>query len=365
MEFRMMVQPGFFDLSDRLGRLSEIGDQLEAFGKAVDFEDFRADLSAALNYRNGPQGGRPPFDVVLMFKILVIQTVNNLSDDRTEFLINDRLSFMRFLGLALTDRVPDAKTIWLFREKLTKSGVLAMLFARFDRTLRDKGFTASGGQIVDASLISAPKQRNTVEEKELIKQGLIPESWKAKPAKLRQKDRDARWKVKYGKAKAPAAGKAERKLVDLAIPVFGYQNHVAIDRDYGLIRSWRATDAGQHETAQLRKGLLDRSNSSPQVWADMGYRSEENERWLSQNGFASQVHYRKPQNKPWPEQWRHANRERSPVRAKVEHVFAVQKNKMALFVRTIGLPRATTKIGLANLAYNIKRLIYLQKTLPI
>jgi transposase len=133
-----MDQVGFFDARDRFARLSEIGDQLEAFGKAVDFELFRRDLLAALNYRSGAQGGRPPFDPVMMFKILVIQTVNNLSDDRTEFLINDRLSFMRFLKLDLNDRVPDAKTIWLFREKLTKAGVIETLFKRFDQALRDK-----------------------------------------------------------------------------------------------------------------------------------------------------------------------------------------------------------------------------------
>ena len=100
--------------------------------EAVDFETFRPELNAALSYSNGSQGGRPPFDPVMMFKILVIQAANNLSDERTEFLINDRLSFMRFLGLSLADRVPDARTIWLFREKLTKAGAIKTLFERFD-----------------------------------------------------------------------------------------------------------------------------------------------------------------------------------------------------------------------------------------
>jgi hypothetical protein len=120
----MRDQPGFFDIDDRLKRLSDLGDQLEAFRVAVDFETFRPELNAALSYSNGSQGGRPPFDPVMMFKILVIQAANNLSDERTEFLINDRLSFMRFLGLSLADRVPDARTIWLFREKLTKAGAI-------------------------------------------------------------------------------------------------------------------------------------------------------------------------------------------------------------------------------------------------
>jgi transposase, IS5 family len=97
----MRDQPGFFDIDDRLKRLSDLGDQLEAFRVAVDFETFRPELNAVLSYSNRSQGGRPPFDPVMMFKILVIQAADNLSDARTEFLVNDRLSFMRFLGLSL------------------------------------------------------------------------------------------------------------------------------------------------------------------------------------------------------------------------------------------------------------------------
>src|ERR1700740_2147853 len=164
-------QPGFFDVDDRLKRLSDLGDQLEAFRVAVDFETFRPELNAALSYSNGSQGGRPPFDPVMMFKILVIQAANSLSDERTEFLINDRLSFMRFLGLSLADRVPDARTIWLFREKLTKAGAIEALFERFDAALRASGYIAMSGQIVDATLVAVPRQRNTDAEKEAVKAG--------------------------------------------------------------------------------------------------------------------------------------------------------------------------------------------------
>lgn len=237
----MRRQAGFFDVDDRLKRLSDLGDQLEAFEAAVEFETFRPELNAALTYSDGTQGGRPPFDPVMMFKILVIQTTNNLSDERAEFLINDRLSFMRFLGFGLSDRVPDARTIWLFREKLTKAGAIGPLFERFDATLRQSGYIAMSGQIVDASLIAAPRQRNTQDEKKAIKDGCIPDDWKDKPAKLRQKDRDARWTVKYTKAKPREDGSTPP--VDLAIPVFGYQNHISLDRGFGFIRKWRATDA--------------------------------------------------------------------------------------------------------------------------
>jgi len=355
----MRGQPGLFEIDERLRRLSDLGDQLLAFAKAVDFEIFRPELDRALAYSDGSQGGRPPFDPVMMFKILVIQAANNLSDERSEFLINDRLSFMRFLGLSLADRVPDARTIWLFREKLTKAGAIKPLFERFDASLREAGFIAMGGQIVDASLVAAPKQRNSEEEKKAIKEGRLPEDWRAKPAKLRQKDRDARWTVKFSKAKPREDGSVPP--VDIAIPVFGYQNHVSIDREHGLIRRWDATDAAAYEGARLREGLLDKTNTAGAVWADAAYRSKANEEFLARNGFVSRIHRKKPPGRPMPETTRRANALKSQVRAKVEHVFAAQKDKMEIFIRTIGIARATTKIGLANLVYNIKRLVFLHR----
>jgi IS5 family transposase len=291
-----------------------------------------------------------------MFKILVIQAQNNLSDDRAEFLINDRLSFMRFLRLSLGDRVPDAKTIWRFRERLTKAGAIRRLFERFDETVRAAGYIAMSGQIVDATLVAAPKQRNTDTEKATIKAGRIPETWKEKPAKLRQKDMDARWTVKFSKAKPRADGTTP---VDIAIPTFGYQNHVSTDRRHGLIRTWAVTDAAAYEGRVLREGLLDKTNTGSSVWADTAYRSKTNEAFMAKHGFTSEVHQRKPKGRPMPERTRHANARKSTVRSRVEHVFAQLKDRMGLFIRTIGLARAETKIGMANLAYNMKRLIWL------
>ena len=356
----MRGQPGFFDIDERLKRLSDLGDYLEAFLSAVDFEMFRGELNAALIYSDGAQGGRPPFDPVMMFKILVIQAMDNLSDERAEFLINDRMSFMRFLGLGLADRVPDARTIWLFREKLTKAGAIQPLFDRFDATLRASGYIAMSGQIVDASLIAAPKQRNTQEEKQAIKEGRIPEDWKDKSAKLRQKDRDARWTVKFTKAKSKENGSTPP--VDLAIPVFGYQNHISIDCGFGFIRKWAATDAAAYEGVRLREGLLDKTNTSAKVFADTAYRSAANETFMEKSGFVSHVHRKKPKGRPMPDATRRANAAKSKIRSRVEHVFAAQKDRMQLFVRTIGITRATVKIGMANLVYNINRLLFLRKT---
>ena len=356
----MRGQPGFFDIDDRLKRLSDLGDQLETFRSAVDFELFRPELNAALSYTDRTVGGRPPFDPVLMFKILVIQATNNLSDERAEFLINDRLSFMRFLGLGLEDRVPDARTIWLFREKLTTAGAIKRLSEQFDVMLRQAGYIAMSGQIVDASLVAAPRQRNTDDEKKAIKEGRIPLNWKAKPAKMRHKDRDARWTVKFTKAKPRQDGSTPP--VDLAIPLFGYQNHVSIDLRFGFIRRWAATDAAAYEGRRLRQGLLDKSNTASGVWADTAYRSAANEMFLNKNGFVSHIHRKKPKGRAMHETMRRANNAKSKIRSRVEHVFAEQKDRMGLFIRTIGIARATTKIGMANLVHNIKRFIFLRKS---
>ena len=304
---------------------------------------------------NGSKGGRPAFDHVLMFKVLLLQTMHTLSDERCEYLIRDRLSFMRFLGLGLADPVPDANTIWNFREALKRAGAVEALFQRFDASLRAAGYLAMGGQIVDATIVAAPRQRNTAAEKAAIKAGRIPDGWAEKPAKLRQKDRDARWTVKFSKAKPREDGAPQ---VDLAVPAFGYKSHVSIDRRHGLIRRWTTSDAAAHDGARLA-AVLDAQNTASDVWADTAYRSAKNEALLADRGLVSRIHRKKPKGRPMAPRTRRANARKSAIRSAVEHVFARQKGPMALVVRTIGIARAHVKIGLANLAFNVKRYVWL------
>jgi IS5 family transposase len=348
--------PRFFDVDERLAELSAKGDDLERLNALIDFELFRGALETAVARGDRSKGGRPPFDCVLMFKILILQAMHSLSDERCEYLIKDRLSFMRFLELGLADPVPDANTIWSFREALKKADAIDALFARFDAALREAGFLAMSGQIVDATIVAAPKQRNTIEEKKAIKEGRIPEGWKDKPDKLAQKDRDARWTVKYSKAKPRDDGSLPP--VDLAIPAFGYKNHVSIDRGFGLIRKWTASDAAAHDGARL-EAVLDRTNTASDVWADTAYRSAKNEAMLKRRGFVSRIHRKKPKGKPMPKLMRRANARKSKVRSAVEHVFAQEKGPMGLIIRTIGIARAKVKIGLTNLAYNMRRFVFL------
>ena len=355
----MARQSGFFDIEDRLRRLSDLGDQLEAYAAALDFEIFRPALVKALSYSDGSKGGRPPFDPVMMFKILIIQSQHNLSDERAEFLISDRLSFMRFLGLDLTDKVPDAKTIWAFRERLTQADAIDTLFRQFDAALRDAGYIAMSGQIVDSTLVSAPKQRNNAQEKQAIKDGKSAKQiWRGKPSKASQKDTDARWTIQFAKSRPPVEGGPAPP--DIAIPTFGYKAHTSIDKAYRFIRRWDVTSAARHDGRMLRRGLLDKKNTGSGVWADTAYRSKQNEAFMDRHGFTSHVHCKKPKGKPMAEHIKRGNNTRSRHRAPVEHVYAVQKNIMGLAITTVGLARAKTKIGMANIAYNMRRLVQIK-----
>lgn len=352
-----MRQAGLFGLPDHLRKLSETGDPLEVLEEVVDFEAFRPTLEAALAYSDGSQGGRPPYDPVSMFKVLILAARHSVSDERMEFLIRDRLSWLRFLGFDLGAPTPDENTIRLFREKLTRANAIKALFADFDGQLKAAGYLAMGGQIVDASLVSAPKQRNTQEEKDAIKAGKsAAEIWPDQPNKAAQKDTDARWTLKTGRKKKPADGGVRRSLPEIAIPVFGYKSHIAIDRAFGFIRNWAVTSASHADGKMLRR-LVTTDNLSAAVWADSAYRSKANEGWLAARGRVSHIHRKKPPGRPMPARTARANARKSAVRAKVEHVFAHQKDRMGLAIKTIGLKRAETKIGLANMAYNFQRLI--------
>ena len=352
-----MKQRGFFDVDERLKRVSDLGDPLEAMAAVIDFEGFRPCLDRALKRSDGAKGGRPAFDPVLMFKILILEALNDLSDERAEFLITDRLSFMRFLGLALGDKAPDRNTIWTFREALKEAGAIDDLFAAFDAQITASGYRATHGQIVDATLVAAPKQRLTDDEKAAIKAGKSAGEIWADPNKAAQKDTEARWTIKYSKKKADAP----KGQVDIAIPTFGYKSHIMTDRAHGFIRAFKVTDAARHDGAQL-KDIVRTDILATGVWADSAYRSKANETWLAGHGLVSNIHRRKPKGRPMPDHVRRGNATKSKVRAFVEHVFADQKHRMGMKIRTIGLARAKIKIGVANIAYNIRRLIFHRRT---
>lgn len=344
-----MAQMGFFDLSDCYASLDAKKDPLVAIDAVVSWEEFRPTLERVWRKPEAERksrAGRKPMDAVLMFKTLVLSALYNLSDDQIEYQVRDRLSFMRFLGLGLGDRVPDAKTVWLYREALAKAGMVEALFSQFDGYLARQGYIARGGQILDASIVAVPRNHNTREENAAIKAGETPGDWADKPAKRSQKDTDARWTKKHGKSH------------------YGYKNHVNVDRTHKLVRRYHVSDAALHDS-QAVDHLLTRGNTGADVWADAAYRSEEMEAKLRALKLTSHIHRKGKRGKPLTEQAKGSNRTKSTVRVRVEHIFGAQANDMGgTLVRTIGMVRAKAKIGMKNLAYNMRRLVQLRRLNP-
>ena len=146
-----------FAAQDLERRLQRRVTGLDRLSEVIEFETFRSVLERCTDYvAPGSQGGRPAFDLVMMFKVLVLQRYHDLSDDEMEYQLVDRTSFRKFAGIPLGERLPDAKTIWKFREQLGSEGMEA-LFEAFNQVLESSGLSARKGKIVDASIVEVPR----------------------------------------------------------------------------------------------------------------------------------------------------------------------------------------------------------------
>jgi len=333
---------GFFDEHFLLERLTKMKDPLVKLEAHIDWTIFLPVLELAFNKpANRSKMGRPPFDRTMMFKILILQSLYSLSDDQMEYQITDRLSFKRFLGLKSSDKVPDAKTIWNFRETLIQEGIIEALFARFNQALDDQCIFANTGQIVDASFVEVPRQRNTRDENQQIKKGQTPEAWKQKPNKLRQKDRDARWTKKN------------------KMNFYGYKNHLKVDKGTKLISDYMVTSASVHDSQELET-LLSKADAGQELYADAAYIGQDET--IEQCGMTNKVHEKGTRYRKLTEAQKTSNRQKAKTRARVEHIFGFLTNSMkAMTIKTIGYVRTTAKIGLANLTYNMMRCTQLNK----
>lgn len=333
------AEKGLFDEEFRREELKKHKDPLKRLNAVVDWEMFRPGLAAALHKEAKGPGGRPGFDAVFMFKILVLQRVYGLSDEQAELQIMDRLSFQEFLGLRLADPVPDEKTIWVFRQALTEKQVAEPLFETFKAHLESAGLLMKAGVIVDATFVDVPRQRNTREENATIKSGEIPKEWQtdAQRHKLAQKDTDARWTKKNGDCH------------------FGYKDHVKVDRGSKLITAYTVTDASVHDSQAVDK-LLTQEDAGKEFHADSAYVGEPIAKMLEDKRMGNAIHEKGYRNHPLTAEQKVRNREKSQIRVRVEHVFGFMATSMkGMFVRVIGKQRVGIVIGLANLTYNLFR----------
>jgi transposase, IS5 family len=334
---------GFGRVEKRRRKLEARKDFLSELNQIIPWEAFRGCLEQLPTPAPKSKAGRKPIDLLVLFKLLIVQQLYNLSDEDLEYQTHDRESFRRFVGLAPNAEVPDATTVWLFRQRLTQSGLIEEMFATFNQFLERCGYAAQGGQIIDATLVPVPIQRNNRDENKQVKAGEIPSEWEEHRHKLSQKDTDARWTKKNG----------ERH--------FGYKNHVNIDAEYGFIRNHSVSDASVHDSQRFCD-VLDIDNEADEIWADSAYRNQALEEALEMVGYRSQIQDRGYRNHPLTEEQKATNRDKSKVRAQVEHVFGAWVMEMGgKLVRCIGITRVSAQLGLKDLTYNLKRYLFWNK----
>ena len=331
------MRSGLFDEKFRLERISELGDTLEKINQVVDWSVFTPVLNAAIPRPKYEKGGRPPYDNLLMFKIILIKRLFNLSFDQTEYQITVRLDFMRFLEMSLGDRVPDAKTIWVYEETLAKQGTGKDLFALFFEEIKRAGYITREGSIVDASFIEAPKRKNSKEQREVLKDGDIPEEWDdtEHPQKLAQRDTDATWTKKGNESH------------------FGYKDTVKVDLDSKIILDYNITPANTNDV-KAAKGIFDQDDKV--AYGDAAYPSLELPESV-EDRFSKKA----TRNNPLTEEQKQNNHKKAKLRCRVEHVFAgIVKMVGGTDIKSKNLQRASFNISMLNLLYNMRRVVSLQ-----
>ena len=329
-----MTVLSLFAGDEREWKLDVIGDPLALLSRRVDFAQIASQVEALLPVVDYARGGRPPFSVLLMVKLLVLKQLYNLSDDQVEYQALDRVTFQRFLGLKSSSRIPDSKTFWAFQQTLMTAGAAPVIAAAVQQQLAQAGYIARNGQLIDATIVAAPVQHFTKAEKEILDRGEIPQDWS--PAKRAQKDLDARWTKKHGKS------------------YFGYKAHVSADVRYKLARKSAVTDAAVHDTNHF-EDLLDATNTSREVSADKGYVDGAREARLTQSAWRVKVQRKAKPGKPLGARQKGRNTTIARVRARVEHVFAGLHQMGGQLVRTIGIARAEFQITTKLAVYNLKR----------
>lgn len=349
----------------QLDRIRELGNKLEKLDKLIDWEIFRGIIEQKLyGNKDVRKGGRPPMDVIMMFKIIILQALNgDMSDESMEYMITVRLDWLLFLGLVLGEKVPDKNTIWTFKENLG-SETMQELMQIFNQMLLEKGIITNKGTIVDATFNDVPRRRAiTREENKSLKKGEVPDSLKkienpetpeekAHNHKVSQIDTDAMW-----------VEKAKEQH-------FGYKGNVAVDVESKIVTNVVVTPANVHDV-RVYVHLICLAYSFYMTgyplelfitYADSGYTGVAYHEMLTDMFKGACIHVIKRAKKGqilkgWEKSY---NRNVAKIRCRVEHVFGAITNDMGgIHTNSIGMERNTRDIVTKFLAYNIKRAAFL------
>jgi len=329
------VAPGFFDGQHRLEQIHSLGDPLAALNAVMDWAIFVPVLARIPRAEPKAPGGRPAYLPLTLFKILVLQSLYGLSDEQAQFQILDRRSFQHFLGLTEADLVPDQNTIREFREKLTRAELFSELFDAFNARLSRQGFITRKGQIIDASFVEVPRQRNRREDNAAIKRGEVPAGWAEDAKRLAHKDLAARWTKKNQQT------------------YYGYKDHIVADLESKLIVRAEVTAASEHDSQALDPLT---EPGDPPTWADSAYAGAPCQEIFMAKGIRAHVCEKGVRGRALTKRQQRANRTKSRQRARVEHIFGFKSGSMgAMFQRVIGFARNRAGIILTNLVYNLAR----------
>jgi IS5 family transposase len=322
--YKLQGNKELFDEEFIKERLSVIGRPLEVIKKVLDFNVFRELLeSKLLNTNKKNNAGAEPYDVVMLFKIFILQRYYGLGDSQVEYQILDSCSFKTFLGLATGDNVPDEKIVWSFRERLTKTSLVEELFEHIVSFLEEKELIFNEGQMIDASCTVAPRQRNTREENKSIKNGEGNNLWNDKPNKKNHKDIDACWTKKNGET------------------FYGYKNQAKVDTKSKFINTYTITDASVHDSEALND-LFTEKNKEQDLYADRPYPGEDQDKIIEKHEMKNKVDEKGYRNRPLIEEQKASNTEKSKIRARIEHVFGFMEQSMkGLVLKSVGIVRAT------------------------
>ncbi|GHT45228.1 hypothetical protein FACS189454_04360 [Planctomycetales bacterium] len=303
------MQPSFISAETNTEKLYQLNSFLKRLAGDVDWEAFRPLLSVLRKAQ--PKGGRPPFDVVLMFKIIVLKSQYNLSDEMTEFFTRDRKTFQDFPDITLYQTIPDAKTIWLFAEQMKNAGLEEVLFDKFLETLESKGIHPQGGTLVDGTFVEVPRPHNTKSENAQLKKGEIPEDFKSNPHRLAQKECDGNWAKKGSAA------------------FFGYKDHPWVDAFWKLMWGYAVTPAAVHDSVPCLDVIPAKPSPGCEgAYGDSAYSGKEIAEELLKRGYDPRICGKGYRNHPLTEEQKESNRLKSKVRCRIEHVFGEQKTRM-------------------------------------
>ena len=326
----------------RRAKLEGYVQTLAAMDELIDFAAMAAAVDKACPRADRSKGGRPPYPTEALVRMVFLQGLYNLSDEQCEHQVLDRLSFQRFCRLDGALNIPDARTLWSFRQRLATGGLGGRaIFESLSQQLQRHGFIPRGGQIVDASIVQAPITQANAREREALNKGEAPEGWSKK--RLAHTDRDARWTIKHGKS------------------YYGYKLHGNVDARYKLIRQMKITAANADDGQQL-PDVLQGANTRNRLLADRGYDSAANRQVLQRHGLADGIARRAKPGQTAKVRLKQRNKTINRTRARVEHVFAALSQQGGKRVRAMTLARNALAITLQCVAYNARRLVWLVKS---